>query len=569
MIDRIFFAILLPLPIIVAFASLLFGVRAWRTKTPGLRRSRALAAIWLFICTGILFYCRERVRGWAGVDGGSITVFMIASAGALVAFGIAIGFIAAVGRSTRNSPLCPRCWYEMSGVEEQRPGQLICPECGTRVSAASDLIHRKRWPVLIALAVAFQLAGQFWYQVIRADHGGVQNFVPTTVLVAGMFSLPAESIIGPPSPFDATTLAGRLANNHSTGWQKSWAIGKAVDAIQRANHPDAVSRACTILNRCQYEGEIPLEAWKASVRLLCVDQVPGSGEAFAYLADCYVRARGLPAATARLSNATDPVKSADELRELAPYLIASVTRAQIRSQEWWASLRLLALAGDSAAPVIPILEQRILLEESDGGRANSAAVLAMLSPTLPDAPEAAIRAFACLPGIEQPRVLNAIARYVQPSEELAVSFRALAGCGEPTLEVAGAVALLGASQTRCEGAESLIAVLRRQATIGSPDLASIYWPVTRVPGDGASSVLLGYLKELALTASGGLRVEAMAQLSTIGRDVESRSPEVLAFLDFVGTDRNAEIAERARALATDLRTARTAQSQLRKVAVIR
>ncbi|MBX3378818.1 MAG: hypothetical protein KF805_01880 [Phycisphaeraceae bacterium] len=569
MIDQIFFAILLPLPIIVAIAALFYIVRAWRTSTPQLRRSRVFAAVWLGMAASILYFCRERVRGWTGFDVGSITIFMIASAGLLVLIAVAIGLHAAIGRSTRGVPLCPRCWYDMGGVEPRHDGGVVCPECGTRLVKSSDLLHRKRVPLLIAVAVAFQLAGQLSYQMIRADHGGAQNFVPTTVLIAGMFSLPPDSIIGPPSPFDFSTLVGRLANNRSADWQKEWAIGKAVGAIGEARNVEAISRAATILGRCQYEGEIPLEAWKSAVRLLCDQNSSSSGEAFSYLAECYVRARSEPDRSGRLSFATDPARCDLELRSLVPALLKRHSRSSVRTPEWWASLRLLALAGDAAEPVVPFLEERILFEESDSGRAYAGAVLAMLSPVLPDASDAALRSLVSLPDIEQPRVLNAIARYVEPSAELLPLFRALSETGEPRLETAGAVALLGGAATRCEGAERLIRVLRNQTEYWFPDLASVYWPVTRSPDDGASTILIVFLQELAMTSTPAVRVEAMGYLANIARDVDSRSAEILAFLDLVGTERNPDMAERARAFAADVRTSRSAHPVPRKVAIIR
>lgn len=569
MIDRIFFAVLLPLPIIVAIAMLMYFARAWRASTPRLRRSHILVGLWMGACVGMLIYCRERIRGWTGIDVGSITLFMLWSAGSVVLLGIGVGLIGAIGRSTRGSPLCPRCWYNMDGVDPQADGRTVCPECGSEVRSASELVQRKRWPLLIAIAVTLQLAGQFSYQLIRADHGGAQNFVPTTVLIAGMFSLPADAIIGAPTPFDSATLSGRLANNRVAEWQKTWAIGKAIDAIGRAEHPDAISRASTILNRSRFEGEIPFEAWKSSIRLLCVSRSPGSGEAMAYLAECYVRARSTADSSGRLSIASDPQRSASELRDLVPLLLERVAAATVRTPEWWGLLRLVALAGENASPIVPMLESRILEEDSEMGRANTAAVLAMLSAVTPDASEASLRAFVDLPSPEQPRVLNAISRFVRPPPDLLPSFRALAVCGEPVLEVAGATGMLGTKDARCDGAALLISSLRRQIPGGQADLGSIYWQVARDPGDGASTVLIVFLKDLSLDSTPMLRLEAMAHLTNIARDFESRSTEILAFLDFVGSELNADIAERARAMAVEVRTARSAPTQLRKVAVIR
>ncbi|MBX3389111.1 MAG: DUF2304 domain-containing protein [Phycisphaeraceae bacterium] len=568
MIDQVFFAILLPLPLIVTAATLMFLIRAWKTETVRLRRSFLATALWLGVCAAILFFCRERVRGWLGVESGAVVVFMISSAGAIVSLGIVVGLFATIGRSMRGQLHCPRCWYDMSGAEPHAEGGAVCPECGTDFRSFADLARRKNWPLFIAVAVTLQLAGQFWYQTLRADHGGMQSFVPTTVLVAGMFSLPADAVIGPPSPFDDSTLSGRLANSKAADWQKSWAIAKARAAIERADEPESIARASTILNRCEFDGEIPLAAWKSSVRQLCRSASGTTDEAFVYLAECYFRARGGEDSVGRFMFAKDPAKCKSELGDLVPALLGYLSHATVRSREWWSALRLLALAGDAASPVVPLLADRMLTEESDAGRAFSAAALAMLSQGFPDASEAAIRSFVFLAPFEQPRVLTAITRYVRLAPDQEESFRVLATCGEPFLEVSGSVALLGDSQTRCEGADLLIAALERQTEIGSPDLLPIYWCVARDPQDGASSELIAYLERLALYSNSSARIGAMSLLANIARDQETRTIEIGLFLDFVGTDRNAAVAERARAFAVEVRSSANSTNSPRKVAVI-
>lgn len=568
MIDRVFFAILLPLPLIVTAAMLIYLARAWKTRTARLRRTFLITAIWLGVCAAILFFCRERVRGWYGLESGAVVTFMISSAAAIVSLGIIVGLIATIGRATRGQSLCPRCWYDMSGAEPTDHGGTVCPECGLAVRSFGDLLRRKDWPLFIAVAVTFQLAGQFWYQVLRADHNGVQNFVPTTVLVAGMFSLPLDSVIGPPSPFDDSTLSGRLANNKAAPWQKSWAISKSRAAIEQADNAESIARASTILNRCEFDGEIPLAAWKASVRKLCRSASASGDEAFAYLAECYLRARAGQDSFGRLTFASDPRKCESELRDLAPALLDYLARATVRSREWWCALRLLAISGDGAAPVVPLLADRMLTEESESGRAFSAAALAMLSQEFPDAADAAIESFGSLAPPDQPRVLNAIARYVRLPPDQEVSFRALSSCGESFLEVAGSVALLGDPTTRCDGAELLIAAIERQAAAGSADLLPIYWCVAREPNDGASTELIEFLKRLSLESHPFARIGAMSLLANIARDQDSRAGEIGVFLDFVGTDLDASVAERARAFAVELRSSGNSSRTLRKVAVI-
>lgn len=568
MIDRVFFAILLPLPLIVSAATLIYVFRAWKTKTARLRRTFFITAVWLGACAAMLFFCREKVRGWYGLDSGAVVVFMISSAGAIVLAGILIGLFATIGRSTRGQSLCPRCWYDMS-ASEPSDGGAVCPECGVRVGALGDLLRRKNWPILIAVAVVLQMAGQFWYQVLRADHNGIQNFVPTTVLVAGMFSLPADSVIGPPSPFDDSTLSGRLANNKAAVWQKTWAIAKARAALERATNTESVARASTILSRCDFDGEIPLADWKSSVRRLCHAGSSSGDEALAYLAECYLWSRCGTRAVGPLTFPFDPKKCASELRDLAPDLLDCLMRSAVRSREWWSALRLLAISGEGALPVLPVLADRVLTEESDPGRALSAAVLAMYSQEIPGATDAAIQSLLLLDPSEQPRVLTAITRYVRLPPNLDESFRVLASCGDSTLEIAGSVALLGDPRTRCEGAGLLIAAIERQSEFGAPDLGAVYWCVARNPGDGASAELITYVERIATESNPFLRVVAMSLLANIAKDQESRSDQICRFLDLVGGDLNAGVAERARALAAEVRSARNSVAPPRKVPVIR
>lgn len=565
MIDRIFFSILLVLPVIASIAALLYAKRAYQTRTPRVRRSRVLAALWLAACVGIMLFCRERVRGWTGFDNAAALI-TIGTAASLVVLGALLGFMAVFGRSTRGRPLCPRCWYDMEGVEPDESGRSRCPECGLAVDSQLDLVRRKRWPIAVAVAVVCQLAGQLSYQVIRADHGGPLNFIPTTILVGGMFSLPAEFILAPSSPLENSALTGRLTSGRTAQWQRSWAIRKAIDAISSPQSAEAVARGAIILNRCEFEGEIPLSGWIAALRKLC-ESPAGSGEAFSYLAECYTRIRGGAELWGRITLPNDPALSAAELQPLVPALIEVMNRTSTRGQQWWTCLRLLALAGEPAPGLIALLQDRMIVDETDAGRASAAAALAMLSIRFPDAPLVAVESWRLLPETDQPRVLGAIVRYVDPLPSLLPTFEALADCGEPPLEVLGATALTGNDQTRCRGADLLIRAIGR--SVGPPDFSVLYWPIARRPDDDASTVLISYLKRTAMEASPRLRAEAMSNLGLIGRDFESRSQEIVLFLDYLALDLHPELAERARSVAAEVRGARGPLRPLRKVAVLR
>ncbi|MBS0187195.1 MAG: hypothetical protein JSS51_03945 [Planctomycetes bacterium] len=567
MIDQVFFYLLLPLPLVTGAMAIVYGRRAWQTRTSKLRRSRFAAAAWLVLCMVVLLFCRERIRGWTGFDSALAALMLLSTSGVLIAGALLIGGFAAWGRSTGGAPLCPGCWYDLEGVESGESEKTVCPECGYAVASRGDLIRRKRWPVLVAFAVALQLGSQFAYQLIRADHGGVQDFIPTTVLVGGMFSLPSEAIIAPPSPFDNATLAGRLANSRTADWQRSWVTSKSLGALERSSSPEVVRRAVILLGRMQYEGEMSVSAWQNSV--IRIAQLPdGSAEAFAYLAECYIRTRSHPEMNIRITPPLDAAQCDKELKEVAPALLKLLKRSNARGQEWWAALRIVTLSTETLPQLTEHLAKRVLLDESDTGRAYSAAVLAMISGRSPQSGDAACEAFALLPGPEKLRVLNAIVRYISPSVSLRPSFQALAQCGDPTLETVGAVALTGDPAARCEGAEVLVAAMKRHAEFGVPDLSFAYWCVARSPGDDASCLMVSAMIEMLFDRSPVLQGEAMANLSPIARDFDEHAPAILHVLDLLGDSGKSEFAERARSLAVEIRSARSAPPQLRKVATI-
>ena len=212
MVDRVFFYVLLPLPLVMLAAVIVYTARAWQTTTPRLRVARWCTALWLGAAAGVLLFARERVRNWADFDNAFAATVLIGAAALFVLAGFVMAAGALVGRSSRGAALCPRCWYDMTGLAEFG---AVCPECGLRVDADADLVRRKRWPVLLALAVAIQLGGQFIYQVVRADNAGLASFVPTTVLVAGMYSLPRDSVLGSGSSYDTETLTARLTDTRT------------------------------------------------------------------------------------------------------------------------------------------------------------------------------------------------------------------------------------------------------------------------------------------------------------------------------------------------------------------
>lgn len=557
--------ILLPLPVVIAIGAIVYASIAWRTRTPRLWRNRILCTLWLAVGSAILFLARERVRNWADFDNAFAATLFISFAGVAVLLGALLALFALIGRSTHGAGLCPRCWYDMTGTSES--DDATCPECGLAVRAQSDLVHRKRWPVLVAVAIVIQLAGQFSYQIIRADNSGANAFVPTTALVAAMYSLPRESIIGSGSHFDTDTLTGRLRGAGSSDWQKQWALGKAIDGLSPGASRETAFRAGTILNRSQYAGEIPFANWQASMQVLCAsgDNV---AESLTYLTDSYLRSRLTPAA-ARFSPPIDPALSQKELASLVPDLLEMVRTKRTRSTEWWDAVQLLAIAGPDAEPVVALLERRILVDESDSSRSANAFALANLAGRFQSAPAAFAAALESLDENERVRLLFGLSRQAPDHPDLDECFRVLLASGEPALENIGALGIATAPATRCEGVRLLVQNFERHSrhSLAPADVSVFLGLIARDPTDGASDEIISYLENLLLYATPERRNEILNAFNSIGRVSEDRNRQLVAFLTLLTHDQDPEFADRVRLLLKDLNST-TAYETTRPFATI-
>ncbi|MBS0191308.1 MAG: hypothetical protein U0573_09595 [Phycisphaerales bacterium] len=563
MVDRVFFYVLLPLPLVMLAAVIVYTARAWQTTTPRLRVARWCTALWLGAAAGVLLFARERVRNWADFDNAFAATVLIGAAALFVLAGFVMAAGALVGRSSRGAALCPRCWYDMTGLAEFG---AVCPECGLRVDADADLVRRKRWPVLLALAVAIQLGGQFIYQVVRADNAGLASFVPTTVLVAGMYSLPRDSVLGSGSSYDTETLTARLTDTRTANWQRSWALAKALRAINATSSREDLIRAAAVLNRCRYDGEFKLDDWRGAIRSLCKPG-PDAAEALSFLSDCYTRSRSV-SFTYRFAPPRDAALSADELRPIVPDLLAHFQNATPRTPEWWATLQLLALCGDSCPELPRYLERRTLSDESDSTRASCAVVLAAISGRWPDAGFRLADAFGSMDSAEQIRLLTFLARNPTSDAALHDLFRAMVASRDPSFEVIGAGGLASSPATRCEGVAKLLMIFEEQRRLGNTDVWSLYPPIVRIPDDDASDELLARIQEAALRAGPDAQVEAMTVLASVGKLSPARNASIPPFFDLLSNVPDEPTASRARNLASDIRSAAQA-SVPRKYPVIR
>lgn len=134
---------------------------------------------------------------------------VIAISFGLFAFALMLGIWAAIGDRSRGRLRCPRCWYDMEGIDTPQ-----CPECGKAIKSERHLrkARRMRWP--IALILFF--IGVAWYGAASAKHVDQSDdyfaLVPTWVLMLGWEHLPEDWIIYDNSPYEAT-LDVRLYEN--------------------------------------------------------------------------------------------------------------------------------------------------------------------------------------------------------------------------------------------------------------------------------------------------------------------------------------------------------------------
>jgi hypothetical protein len=135
--------------------------------------------------------------------------FVLAVSFGLVAFAMMLAIWMAVGDRARGRLRCPRCWYNMEGIDAPH-----CPECGKQIVSQRQLrkARRARWP--IGLIVSF--LGIASYGMVSAKYvdssGDYFALVPTWVLMAGWEHLPEDWIIYDYSPLEAT-LDVRLYEN--------------------------------------------------------------------------------------------------------------------------------------------------------------------------------------------------------------------------------------------------------------------------------------------------------------------------------------------------------------------
>lgn len=165
------------------------------------------------------------VAGWFAFDiaqrtsndnfGDSESVFAVAAG--LVLFALMLLIWAIIGDRSRGRLRCPRCWYDMEGIDTPQ-----CPECGKAIKSDRHLrkARRMKWPFALAgLLVGFATYG--FVNLERVEETDAFALMPTWVLVLGWEVLPEDWILEDNSPFESS-LQGRLDGSWDFNQSGNW-----------------------------------------------------------------------------------------------------------------------------------------------------------------------------------------------------------------------------------------------------------------------------------------------------------------------------------------------------------
>jgi hypothetical protein len=148
---------------------------------------RALIAIALLIAGSAL-------SAWKAIDvTRSMTDYQLDDAGIVLAIASGLAIFSAmlsvwalIGDRSRGRLRCPKCWYNMEGIDTPQ-----CPECGKAIKSARHLrqARRMKWPfVLSMLCLGTAIYGLV--SLKRIEETSYMALVPTRVLMIGWNILP-------------------------------------------------------------------------------------------------------------------------------------------------------------------------------------------------------------------------------------------------------------------------------------------------------------------------------------------------------------------------------------------
>ena len=264
----------------------------------------------------------------------------------------------------------------------------------------------------------------------RADNAGLASFVPTTVLVAGMYSLPRFGArLG--QFHDTETLTARLTDTRTANWQRSGLAKPSGPStrppaarISSGQRPCSTAAATTVNSSSTTGGAIRL-ALQAGPGRRRSSQLPL--RLLHPLAQRFI----WPTASRARDAASPPTNCAPSF----PDLLAHFQNATPHP-EWWATLQLLAPLRRFLPRTAPLSRKDALFpDENATPPARAAVVLAAIFRPLARCYSASSPIFGSMDSAEQIRLLTFLARNPASDAALHDLFRAMVAFTRPFLEV--------------------------------------------------------------------------------------------------------------------------------------
>ncbi len=186
------------------------------------------------------------------------------SAGSLIGLGgIALTIWALFAGRSRGRRRCPKCWYEMTGIEGLR-----CPECGRTVKRERRLLRtRRRWRVaLLGVVVIVAGGGCFFGQ--RVHQKGWIEATPSIVYIVGLPWLDHDT------SFDE--LLSRISNGELAQWEYWCLVHRCIERLENETDPEQLVDLAQLLSRIEIGGrnlseDRPCASWAL------VSEIDGDG----------------------------------------------------------------------------------------------------------------------------------------------------------------------------------------------------------------------------------------------------------------------------------------------------
>lgn len=173
----------------------------------------ALVAMWLGLVGSVSAgWFAVRIANQTNTDEVGDPEIVVAIAAGLVLFALLLLVWAIIGDRSRGRLRCPRCWFDMEGIETP-----LCPECGKAIRSERHLrkARRMKWPFALAsVLIGFAVYG--FVHLERVEETDSFALMPTWVLMLGWDVLPEDWILSENSTL-GPTLERRLREKYVVG----------------------------------------------------------------------------------------------------------------------------------------------------------------------------------------------------------------------------------------------------------------------------------------------------------------------------------------------------------------